>query len=169
MLVGREDIFPCGETRTLEAATAFCGKSRCLTHMAAVCSTPASFLLIFPTFAPAHHLQPSSLALSPPHFLPAVATIQFTLCVSVLLHACLSLPSPIPCSLPPCLSLFFSPLFPTRFPWLSTSSCIFPPPSIYLHVHQLHSHPAAHSRPALPACLSTGKPCFLSLSPPCQS
>lgn len=162
MVVDREGILPCGEACTLEAATAFCGKSRCLTHMGAVCSTPASFPF-FLTFAPAHLPQPSSLNLSPLRFLPALATIQ----VHSLMPA-----SPF---LPPyletlkCLSHFFTSIsLPTTFPSLSTSSCTPPPQTSMCTSYTQPCRwffpclpPPLH--PALPACLSNGKPRFLSL------
>lgn len=159
MLVGREDIFRCGETRTLEATAAFCGKSRCLTHMAAVCSVPASFPLISLTFAPSHLPQPSSLALSPAHFLPVVATIQF-LSLFAFMLCCMPvspyLPPYLATSLP--VSIHFLPIF------------LCPPGSLRslppLASSPLHLPPCAPATldPAtrsLPACLPLCIPLFL--------
>lgn len=147
--------------------------------MAAVCSTPASLSLIFLTFCarspPPTVVPPRSVATTFPagysHRPLSFPLFPF----SALLHACLSLPSPIPCNLPPCLNLFFSPLFlcPPGSPSLSTSSFIPPtptPPSTSMctsYTPPCRSFPLplpASLRPALPACLSTGKPRFLSLS-----
>lgn len=143
--------------------------------MAAVCSTPASFPLISLTFAPSHLPQPSSLALSPAHFLPVVTTIQFrSLFASFLccMPASPYLPPYLATSLP--VSILFSPIFlcPPGSPLAS-------PLPIYLHVHQPHSTlPLVLSLPAcLPPCIPlflhvfqlASLASFLSLSPPCQS
>lgn len=160
MLVGREDIFPCGETRTLEATTAFCGKSRCLTHMAAVCSTPASFPLIFLTFAPSHLPQPSSLALSPAHFLPVVATIQFRSLFAFLL--CCMPASPY---LPPYLatsrpvSILFLPIFLCPPGSRHSLPLLASPPSTSMCTS--HTPPCRSFSPCLPACLPPCIPLFL--------
>lgn len=102
---------------------------------------------------------------------------------SYLLHACLSLPSPIPCNLPPCLNPFFTHRYSSanQVPFTLYLILHLFPPSIYLHVHQLHSTPPLIL--SLPACRSAScSSCMsfnwqallpfslaLSLSPPCQS
>lgn len=164
---------------TRPAATAFCGKSRCLTHMAAVCSAPASFSLICLTFAPAHLLQPSSLTMSPPQFLRVVATppVSFPLCLSALLHVSLSLPSPIPCNLPPCLNHFFYLYFSAHQVLFTLYFLLHPPKSTSMCTS--YTPPCRLFSPSLPACLPAScSSCMsfnwrallpLSPSPPCQS
>lgn len=142
----RADIFPpsCGEGR---GGSALWEKSRCLTHMAAVCVQHAGFFpstlpLSILTFAPARLLQPPSLTLSPPHFFAgcshhAVAvSFFFLLCC---MPASLYLPPYLPVSV-----LFFSISVSTRFPSLSTSlSHLFsPPPCAPATLHPASLHPA---------------------------
>lgn len=157
------------EMHTLEAATAFCGKSRCLTHMAALCSTPASFTLIFLSFAPlltssnhhpslCHHHNSCRLW---PHssFVPSLP-----FCFA----ACLPLPS-FPHTLqPPSLpQLFFNLYLSVHWVPFTLYYLLYPPhlpPRALATLHPDTCSLPASLHPALPACLSTGKPCFLSLS-----
>lgn len=133
-------------------------KSRCLTHMAAVCSTPASFSLIFLTFAPAHLLQPPSLTLSPP---PSGFVPSLPFCFSAFLLCCMPtspyLPPYIATSLP--ASVFFFHLYFSahQVPFALYLLLHLPPP-IYLHVHQFYSTlPLVFF---LPACLSASRMSF---------
>lgn len=161
MLVGWEDIFPCGETRTLKVLTVFCGKSRCLTHMAAVSSMPASIPSCFPppliilTFAPAHlftfsnpHSDTSTFPVSCSHHPPLSPSFLF--CFA----ACLTLPTfPIPCNLPP--SEFFHLHFCFNQVALQNDRIerrLLLQPSIFLHVRQPHSTLSLVL--SMPACLA---------------
>lgn len=146
-----EMLFPEMHTLEAAAAAAFCGRSRCLTHMAAVCITLASFTFSALLTSSQHH--PSLCHHH--HSCRLWATLQFhSLCAFLLcgMFASSYLPPYHATSLPrPVFFYFTSITLPTKSPSICTTSCSHPSPFICTSYT-----PPCLSSPILPSCLSKG-------------
>lgn len=148
--------FSLGGTRSKQRhpSTGKAGASPTWLHCA------ACRLLLLESLSFAHVLQPSSITMSPAQFLLLVATYTFISFLPFCFAACLPLPT-FPHSLHFTLYLnyFTSFSLSTMLPSVcyTTSMCTsHTPPWCLFSPASLH--------PALSACLSFGKPCFLSPS-----